>query len=506
MKNKNHSAQKSFLFFSVLWVLTLGSYSLANIVGIASTDTQGDYSNEYSAGPTLSQNGSKIVHLQWNQLWVFDTITQNSRYVDETNWDKPYISANWRYLAYTKVTDNNTYIYDVKNSTTVFFDQWGNDFFWWYRLPSLSADWTKICMQKDNNISIYDIADTSNIVSFSASSEIWWKNQHCRISSNWQYVVFEHIDTHMIYLYEIWSQKLISITEWQEATVTSNGHIVYRNWRNIYLYNMTDASSVLIQEGVWPDISDDGRYISFATNNSLTQNDTNTQTDIYVYDVVQNQYALVSIYNGLQSTDMIWDIKMEMAQIAISDDGSIIAMHWHDHNWFGNQNDAQVFYAQNPLKQINNEAINDSYNWMQWETIVWNIIDNDTIQSGVQEIVVENQPQHGVLDIDKNNGKFTYVPDPQWCDQNSQSLYIFPTDTTNLENPSESITQFFAFIDMNTYQEYFIDPNNTQAYIDIVDQVKMREWIAGQPVLAANFTYTYDSEKNVWVFDYIWDP
>jgi uncharacterized repeat protein (TIGR01451 family) len=75
-----------------------------------------------------------------------------------------------------------------------------------------------------------------------------------------------------------------------------------------------------------------------------------------------------------------------------------------------------------------------------------------------------------------------------------------PTDTNS---PHGVVTHFYGIEDMAHGQYYPVDPGNTSHGYDLQDEISIDAYIAAEPLLAQNVTYSYDAIAGVWVIDYI---
>lgn len=98
-----------------------------------------------------------------------------------------------------------------------------------------------------------------------------------------------------------------------EADISADGRFVVYNFGHIYVYDrQTDTTERITRPlsgvgegGLNPSISEDGRLVAFRSfDNNLVANDTNSRTDIFVYDRQTQQTQLVSVSSaGVQSDD-----------------------------------------------------------------------------------------------------------------------------------------------------------------------------------------------------------
>lgn len=103
------------------------------------------------------------------------------------------------------------------------------------------------------------------------------------ISANGRYVVFESAATNLV----AGDTNGISDIFLRDRTLTTTTRI-----------SLDTSGQQLIQGGSAPAISDDGRYIAFATTASIDAADTNGVSDIYLYDRNTATYELVSVTAG----------------------------------------------------------------------------------------------------------------------------------------------------------------------------------------------------------------
>lgn len=471
----------------------------------------------YATHPATNQDGSKIAYVAAWKLALFDNKNNASSNIDNVDDSRNpiSISPNSKYLVYLKWwyvhvynLATSTYVWNIENMVSAeaannnyYTDQGCKRWSKQNEYPVVSDDWLVIFTVWNNCIFLYSIP--KNTIEYINAG------MHTSIDQlTSRYIVYESIKNPWFLVYQdrYNDNAAVEFAQWTEPKVATNWIITYRNIDgNIAYYDIAQSLETVIAQGENHNISANGWYIVFTTNENLAKNDNSDHvgSDVYVYGIAEKEYALISIKWGVQAEDQMWD----KATIAISADGAFVAMHGHDSSWFGQiWNDAQVFYAMNPFIQKNQPVTDDTYTTIQWESIVGNILENDLIKTDVKEIIIEKTPQHGEINMDYLKGEFTYIPSVDWCDQPTKSSYTYPTDTTPSEVGWKTITYFFALIDKNNYQTYFVNPDDHSSHIALTDEAKMREWIASHTELAENFTYTYDAKNQLWVFDYIGDP
>ena len=329
-------------------------YVRAEVIGIASVDESGTPLLTYATQPVVNQDGSYIAFASEGAVFVYNKekkITQKIDAVDQIV-NSISITPNTTYLTYVKWW--NIAIFDlVKNEfignvgelaaakaaeQNYYASQWCN-WGWSYTQPmvtdagvvSFSLDSTCVFTYDIKNDVLTYIDNGSN----PAIDQLYW-----------QYIVYQSlVDNTMINIQDN-KQNIVSIPGTNPRV--ANGLVVYEKDWNVKYFDILKEKESTLTVGNNQNISADGKYIVFTTNENLDSQDDKdrTNSDVYVYEIATDTYRLVSIKEGKQADSQIWD----KATIAISADGSYIAMHGHDSSWFTQEwNEAHVFYATNPF-------------------------------------------------------------------------------------------------------------------------------------------------------------
>jgi Tol biopolymer transport system component len=150
--------------------------------------------------------------------------------------------------------------------------------------------------------------------------------------------------------------------------------------RDLFLSDTTSGTETLITSniiigagaavpfatgGIKPQISHDGRFVAFQTRAQLATNDTNTQTDVYLYHRDAGQLSVLSVNADGQAAGSSSRPIVTSNYVAFCSFATDIVPH--DYN-----NGADIFLAALPATDSDSDGIDD-----QWELTNFNSLDAD---------------------------------------------------------------------------------------------------------------------------------
>lgn len=306
-------------------------------------------SEYYATFPTISAHGDFVAFVvtDWPEawLWLYNKSTNATMFIDGTDSWRPYISPDGSSIYYKKWWSFNRYNTATQERNTIEWLESIED-----RSTTTDGSLLAYTDTNDGQIKVRNM-NTAEILTIG-----WW--QKSNISSNGNYIVYENtrweIELHSIQWFVLW--ELITTEAWSSPAVASNWNVVYKSswWGLLWYYDaVANKHTILLNFNIENiDISDSGRYVSFASSESIDFADTNGTLDVYLHDVETNTTTLVSTKNTIQSESSIGDKSIAV----ISDDGNYLAMHGHNTSRFSNNQDAQVFMAWSPFTCLSNQS------------------------------------------------------------------------------------------------------------------------------------------------------
>ncbi len=350
---------KKFLIWGIsvfAWFFAM-LYVHAEVIGIISVDQLGTPINAESNNPSINWDGSKTAFVSDNIIYLYNDETKTSDAIDTASDDRNWvsISPNSQYIAYVK--DGEIHTYDTIKQE---YSPWtiGQMAEWELQANRYYAD--QACDRNQQNESHPVITD-QGIVIFSVGSTcvftydteqnsltyIGYGNTPWIDQLTSRYIVYQEDEYTIAYVSPVIGRGTFV---WSDPQVAENGFVSFNKDWNVKLFNMDSENMFGMSiAGQNQNISADGKFVVFSTHENLDPTNDNMrreQSDVYVYNIETEQYALVNIKDWDQGSSDIWD----HATIAISANGGYISMHGHDNNWFDQQKTlGQVFYANNPF-------------------------------------------------------------------------------------------------------------------------------------------------------------
>lgn len=152
-------------------------------------------------------------------------------------------------------------------------------------------------------------------------------------------------------------------------------------------------------------------------------------------------------------------------------------------------------------------AKEDVFQWTVNTNLTGIVSENDILpEPGTKWFYLYHKPKNGeLIDFNQADWTFEYVPNKDRCWVYwSGKWYIYPT-TSTVEKIDATV--LYGISNKESGNRYFMTPKQDEG-IPLDDQVAIRQWIASIPELVNNITYTYDSEQQIGIFDYVgvWNP